>query len=98
MAKPARTSHNFEALLSYLKKEHNYEPPADSLAVLERTAEQRLKALKLSSVELYTDFLHKHPAETAKLLDAAIGERGRFFRDEADWTLLKNEILPRLKM
>src|SRR6185437_8009159 len=97
MAKPTRTADNFEALLSYLKREHNYEPPADSWTVLERTARQRLEELKLPSMELYTDFLHKNPGEAERLLDAVIGDRHRFFRDEADWTLLKNKLLPLLK-
>jgi two-component system CheB/CheR fusion protein len=87
----------FKALLEYLKENRGFDFTGYKRPSLQRRIDKRMRALGIEDYAEYTDYLQVHPNEFAQLFNVILINVTGFFRDEAAWTYLGDEILPRIE-
>ncbi|HWP41912.1 MAG TPA: CheR family methyltransferase [Blastocatellia bacterium] len=86
----------FEALLEYLHRTRGFDFTAYKQPSLMRRINRRMRVVGIESYVDYLDYLEVHPDEFAHLFNMILINVTSFFRDEAAWEYLKNEIIPRI--
>jgi two-component system CheB/CheR fusion protein len=87
---------DFDALLDYLKRTRGVDFNAYKRGSLMRRIQKRMGAVNISAFEEYTDYLEVHPDEFAHLFNSILINVTSFFRDEAAWEYVRDEVVPRL--
>jgi two-component system CheB/CheR fusion protein len=83
-----------EALLDFVKRGRGVDFTGYKRSSLERRLRRRLDAVGCTSFGDYLDYLEVHPDEYDQLYDTLLIDVTEFFRDEATWQHLREEILP----
>ena len=87
---------NLERLLEHLRRNRGFDFTGYKRASLERRITKRMDDLGIASYADYLDYLEVHPEEFDPLFNTILINVTRFFRDEATWTYLSDEVLPAL--
>ena len=93
------TDHNevqFEALLEFLKQQRGFDFTGYKRPTLIRRVLRRMQMAGVEGFDSYIDYLEVHPEEFAQLFNTILINVTSFFRDEAPWEYLRNEVLPQL--
>ena len=85
-----------ERLLEYLKSSRAFDFTGYKRASLARRIGKRMQSVGVNSYSDYIDYLEVHPEEFATLFDVILINVTSFFRDDAAWTYLREEVLPDL--
>jgi two-component system CheB/CheR fusion protein len=85
-----------ERLLEYLKSSRAFDFTGYKRASLARRIGKRMQSVKVAGYGDYIDYLEVHPEEFATLFDVILINVTSFFRDDAAWTYLREEVLPEL--
>jgi two-component system, chemotaxis family, CheB/CheR fusion protein len=85
-----------EALLEFLKRSRGFDFTGYKRASLERRFARRMQVVECGSYGDYLDFLEVHPDEFAELFNTLLINVTSFFRDEAAWQTLREDVLPDL--
>jgi two-component system CheB/CheR fusion protein len=83
----------FEALLGHLKQSRGFDYKRPSLM---RRFQRRVAAVQAAGFAEYQDYLEVHPEEFAQLFNTILINVTAFFRDEAAWEYLAQEIVPKI--
>jgi two-component system CheB/CheR fusion protein len=86
----------FEALLNYLKASRGFDFGSYKRPSLMRRVSKRVQAIGADNYADYLDYLQVHPDEFMELFNTILINVTSFFRDEAPWQYLKEEIIPKL--
>jgi two-component system CheB/CheR fusion protein len=86
----------FEALLEYLRDERGVDFTGYKRPSLVRRIARRCAELGIDNFPAYIDYLQVHADEFRSLFDKILINVTEFFRDEAAWKYLEEEIVPRL--
>jgi two-component system CheB/CheR fusion protein len=86
----------FEALLEYLRGNRGFDFTGYRRAGLSRRITKRMQSLGIDSYPAYQDYLEVHPTEFDELFNTILINVTSFFRDEAPWWHLRDEIIPAL--
>jgi two-component system, chemotaxis family, CheB/CheR fusion protein len=84
----------FDGLLEHLRRTRGFDFNAYKRTSLIRRVRKRLLKLNLERFSDYTDYLEVHPEEFAHLFNVLLINVTSFFRDEAPWLALRDEVLP----
>src|SRR5947209_2971255 len=95
MSEPTET-HEFDALLDYLKRTRGFDFSAYKRASLMRRIQKRMETVKCERFADYTDYSEVHPEEFAHLFNVLLINVTSFFRDELSLTYLRDTIVPEL--
>jgi two-component system, chemotaxis family, CheB/CheR fusion protein len=87
---------HFEALLAFLQHQRGLDFTGYKRPSLRRRIERRMQMAGAADFETYVDYLEVHPEEFALLFDSILINVTSFFRDEAAWSYLREEVVPRL--
>jgi two-component system CheB/CheR fusion protein len=90
------STHAFEALLEFLKRNRGFDFTGYKRSTLLRRVQKRMEAVKVDSFESYHALLEAEPDEFNQLFDTLLINVTRFFRDETPWEFLATDIMPRL--
>lgn len=93
---PSNSNSDFEALLHYLKSNHDCDLRGYKRSTLIRRFNHRLANLGVQSYQHYLQHLQTHPEEVQALLDDVFINVTCFFRDRAIWNYLEAEIIPKI--
>jgi two-component system CheB/CheR fusion protein len=85
-----------DALLDFLKRNRGFDFTGYKRATLERRLQKRMQTVGVDSYERYFDVLEAEPDEFTKLFDMLLINVTRFFRDDAPWQFLSEELVPML--
>jgi two-component system CheB/CheR fusion protein len=83
-----------ESLLEYLRDTRSLDFTGYKRASLERRIRKRVAAVGVAGLDEYRDHLELHPDEQTLLVETILINVTSFFRDEAAWTYLANELVP----
>ena len=86
----------FDALLDYLKRSRGFDFAAYKRPSLMRRMRKRVQTVALESFGDYLDYLEVHPEEFGYLFNTILINVTSFFRDEAAWEALTNDVIPRV--
>jgi len=86
----------FEKLLEYLKSNRGFDFTGYKRASLMRRVNKRMNEMDIDDYEQYQDYLEAQPQEFTKLFNTILINVTSFFRDQAAWDYLAEEIVPRL--
>lgn len=86
----------FEALLEHLRRCRGFNFSGFKRATLMRRVANRLGVAGVGNCAAYRSYLDRHPEEYTPLFDSLLINVTGFFRDEAAWGYVGEEILPRL--
>src|SRR6476660_2080795 len=86
----------FEGLVVYLKRTRGFDFSGYKSPSLMRRILKRMEIIKIVSMKDYTDYLEVHPEEFALLFNHLLINVTSFFRDQAAWDFLRQEVLPKL--
>lgn len=86
----------FEEILHFLRRNTAVDFTQYKHATLRRRIERRQMLQRLDSLEEYSAYLHRHPAEIKELFNDVLIHVTGFFRDRAVFQALRRKILPRL--
>ena len=92
----ADDSNALDALLDFLKRNRGFDFTGHKRATLERRLAKRMQAVGAESYESYLDRLEAEPDECTQLFDTLLINVTRFFRDDAPWQFLSEELVPKL--
>src|SRR4051794_12685211 len=90
------TDLQFEALLDYLKRNRGFDFTGYKRASLMRRITKRMQTLHLEGFTDYVDYLEVHPDEFIYLFNTILINVTSFFRDQASWDFIAQEIIPRI--
>jgi len=97
MTEDERTQESaFEDLLVYLKRNRGFDFTDYKRASLKRRICKRMAVVQIDDFEAYQDYLEVHPREFDFLFNTILINVTSFFRDEAAWDYLAEEIVPRI--
>jgi two-component system CheB/CheR fusion protein len=85
-----------DALLEFLKRNRGFDFTGYKRSTLERRLRKRMMAAGVEAYESYLDLLEAQPDEFARLFDTLLINVTRFFRDDAPWQFLAEELVPTL--
>jgi two-component system CheB/CheR fusion protein len=85
-----------EALLEYLRSNRGFDFTGYRRAGLSRRITKRMQTLGVTSYPEYQDYLEVDPNEFAELFNTILINVTSFFRDEAPWWHLRDEVIPTL--
>src|SRR3954463_1186044 len=85
-----------DALLDFLKRNRGFDFTGYKRTTLERRLRKRMQAVGVDSYERYLDLLEAEPEEFTRLFDTLLINVTRFFRDDAPWQFLAEELVPLL--
>jgi len=86
----------FEALLDYVKRSRGFDFAAYKRASLMRRVLRRMQMVGVQDYADYMDYLEVHADEFAQLFNTILINVTAFFRDEAAWDYLAQDILPKI--
>lgn len=86
----------FEALLDYLKRVRGFDFTGYKRSSLKRRVQRRMATKGINRFEDYLDYLEVYPNEFAELFNTILINVTSFFRDQAAWDYLQENILPQL--
>ncbi|MGD8403496.1 MAG: CheR family methyltransferase [Anaerolineales bacterium] len=86
----------FEKLLQYLKSARGFDFTEYKRASLIRRVNKRMGEVDIEGYEEYQDYLEVHPQEFTELFNTILINVTSFFRDQAAWDYLAEEIVPHL--
>jgi two-component system CheB/CheR fusion protein len=85
-----------EGLLEYLREERGFDFTGYKRPSLIRRIAKRCQELGIDSFSAYLDYLQVHTGEFRILFDTILINVTEFFRDEAAWNYLKENVVPKL--
>jgi two-component system CheB/CheR fusion protein len=85
-----------EALLEYLRASRGFDFTGYRRTGLSRRIDRRMQAVGLQTYAEYQDYLEVDPDEFSELFNTILINLTGFFRDEAPWDYLRQQILPEL--
>ncbi len=85
-------------LLEYLSQARNYAPPKDDRPRVVKLCQERMAAVKSTSISRYVDFLEVHPEEFSSLFDLLTGNKRKFLHDESLWEFFKTKLKPSIDL
>jgi two-component system CheB/CheR fusion protein len=88
------TSADLEDLVAHLKRSRGFDFSGYKRPSLSRRIDKRLKAVHVGDYEQYIEYLETHPNEYEALFDAILINVTAFFRDPANWSYLRDGVLP----
>ncbi|HEX7551104.1 MAG TPA: chemotaxis protein CheR, partial [Candidatus Methylomirabilis sp.] len=86
----------FEALLGHIKQSRGFDFSGYKRQSLMRRFQRRVAAVQAAGFAEYQDYLEVHPEEFAQLFNTILINVTAFFRDEAAWEYLAQEIVPKI--
>ena len=89
----------FEKFSRFITHQLGIKMPPDKMSMLQSRLQRRLRALKLSSLEDYQDYLFNSPQAAAELkdfFDAVTTNKTDFFREAEHFDYLAQTVLPKL--
>ena len=86
----------FEALLAYLKQSRGFDFAAYKRSSLMRRVLVRMQTMGVKGFATYLDFLQVDPEEFTRLFNTILINVTSFFRDAANWDVLRDAVIPRL--
>ncbi|HKT60798.1 MAG TPA: CheR family methyltransferase [Gemmatimonadales bacterium] len=86
----------FEALLAYLKQSRGFDFTAYKRSSLMRRVLVRMQTMGVKGFATYLDFLQVDPEEFTRLFNTILINVTSFFRDPANWDVLREAVIPRL--
>jgi two-component system CheB/CheR fusion protein len=89
-------SHEFEALLEYLRGNRSFDFTGYKRASLMRRVNKRMQTLEIEGYGNYIDYLEVHPDEFTALFNTILINVTSFFRDMQTWDYLATEIVPQI--
>ena len=92
----AETDPTFEALLVYLRQSRGFDFTGYKRSTLMRRVTKRMQSLGLATFSDYLDYLQVYPEEFNLLFNTILINVTAFFRDDAVWEFLQEQILPNL--
>jgi two-component system CheB/CheR fusion protein len=87
---------DLERLLDHLRRNRGFDFTGYKRASVARRITRRMEDLGIANYADYVDFLEVHPEEFNPLFNTILINVTHFFRDEAAWTYLAEEVLPGL--
>lgn len=87
---------DFEALLAFIRTSRAFDLTGYKRTTLRRRFDRRMQSIGVASHAEYLDYLQVHPEEFALLFDMVLINVTSFFRDEAAWTYLRDDVVPAL--
>jgi two-component system CheB/CheR fusion protein len=90
------TDAEFEALLDFIRENRAFDFSGYKRPSLTRRIERRLQERRIGSFAEYQELLRNEPNEFAALFDMILVNVTSFFRDEAAWSYLRDEIVPKI--
>jgi len=85
-----------EPLLDHLKRSRGFDFTGYKRPSLERRIQYRLKAIEIGSYAEYLEYLEVHPEEFPYLFNTILINVTSFFRDEAVWESIGQQLVPEL--
>jgi len=85
---------DFDTLLDYLRRTRGFDFDAYKRPSLIRRVEKRMQHVHVEQFADYTDYLEVHPEEFEHLFNVILINVTSFFRDEAAWDYMRDEIVP----
>jgi len=85
---------DFDTLLDYLRRTRGFDFDAYKRPSLIRRVEKRMQHVNVEQFADYTDYLEVHPEEFEHLFNVILINVTSFFRDEAAWDYMRDEIVP----
>jgi two-component system CheB/CheR fusion protein len=85
-----------DALLHFLTRSRGFDFTGYKRTTFERRLRKRMQLVGADSYESYLDLLEAEPDEFAQLFDTLLINVTRFFRDDAPWRFLAQELVPML--
>jgi two-component system, chemotaxis family, CheB/CheR fusion protein len=95
-ARSAPREDDLEPLLEHIMQSRGFDFSGYKRNSLRRRIDKRLEELGVESYSDYKDYLEVHPDEFTTLFDTILINVTGFFRDEAAWRYLAQQILPSL--
>ncbi len=93
---PAEKNAQFEALLDYLKRSRGFDFIGYKRSSLMRRVLKRMQMVGIEDYGDYHDHLKVHPEEFAHLFNTILINVTAFFRDDAAWEYLAQNIVPKI--
>ncbi len=87
---------DLELLLDYLKRNRGFDFTGYKRGSLGRRIQKRMQAVNVGGFTEYVDYLEVHPEEFSGLFNTILINVTSFFRDDAAWESLQNDVLPEL--
>ena len=87
---------HFEALLVHLKETRGFDFTGYKRASLTRRIQKRMQTVGVDAYDEYARYLAAHAEEFAHLFNTILINVTSFFRDEASWEYLRDEVVPRI--
>ena len=84
----------FETLLTFIRNSRAFDLTGYKRTTLRRRFDRRMQAVGVDSYADYQDYMQVHPEEFGFLFDMVLINVTAFFRDEAAWTYLADEVVP----
>jgi len=86
----------FESLLAYLKQSRGFDFTAYKRSSLMRRVLVRMQTMGVNGFATYQDFLQVDPEEFTRLFNTILINVTSFFRDAANWEVVRDAVIPRL--
>jgi two-component system CheB/CheR fusion protein len=87
---------HFETLLEFLQHERGFDFTGYKRPSLMRRVMRRMQLVAIDNFERYVEYLEVHPEEFVQLFNTILINVTSFFRDDAPWTLLRQQVVPEL--
>ena len=85
---------DFEPLLDHLKRTRGFDFTVYKRPSLMRRILKRMQMIGIETFVDYMDYLEVHPDEFGQLFDYILINVTGFFRDEAAWDLMRDQVIP----
>jgi two-component system CheB/CheR fusion protein len=85
---------DFESLLHFIRSSRSFDLTGYKRTTLRRRFDRRMQVVGAETHAEYLDHLQVHPEEFGFLFDMVLINVTSFFRDEAAWTYLSDEVVP----
>ncbi len=86
----------FDTLLDYLWQKHHFDFTAYKRNFLMRRIQHRMQQIFIECYSEYNDYLEAHSKEFVHLFNTIENNTTSFFRDQAEWDIVSNQIVPRI--
>ena len=87
---------DLQDLLDYLKRSRGFDFSAYKRTTVSRRIEKRMAVVNSPSFADYQDYLEVNPQEFTELFNTILINVTSFFRDQAAWEFLSQDVVPRL--
>src|SRR5919197_1700926 len=96
MSSPQKHDLAFEALLDYIRRNRGFDFTGYKRPSLMRRVAKRMSTVGIADYGDYAEYLDEHPEEFVDLFNTILINVTGFFRDNATWDYLAEEIVPRI--